>query len=242
MNHEKIPTNNLKIFYLKYLKYKNKYLTLKNITGGTINKDEIIFDGDFIVQKIISKSNKKIGEASRFNTKTKEVKHWYATQICSNILDNISDVNSPINILVLGVALGGIPIHLLHRLPSARVTGVDITGQYYEIIRNYAETDRLELIEADANEFVKNPEPKYDIIISDIFDDITMPDFVLSEDFLSNILAKLNPKGKFLLNSIGVSENKLQEILNKIFPNSDIKIIDRPGLSLSNTISICQLK
>jgi hypothetical protein len=238
------------VYFSKYQKYKSKYLALKKMSGGFEGsqvhlKDEIIYDGDYIVQKITSEDNQRLGEASRFNTKTKEVSHWYATQICNNIIGNLADKNKPIKILILGVALGGILVHLLDKLPNAEGTGVDITSQYYHIIREYTDVNRLELIEADAKDFVKNPEPKFDIIISDIFDNITIPDFVLSKEFLTNIKNKLSPRGKFLINTIGIEINKLRELLNSVFTNSSIAsidIIDRPGLPLTNTISIIQLK
>ena len=227
------------VFYKKYLTYKSKYLALKKMSGGFI-KDEIIYDGDDIVQKISSKDDNNMGEASRYNIKTKEVKHWYSSIICNNIINELVDANKPIKILVLGVALGGVLVHLLDKLPNAQATGVDITSQYYHIIRKYTDNNRLELIEVDANEFVKNPEPKFDIIVVDIFDNITMPDFILSRKFLHNIKNKLNPKGKFLINTIGVEIDKLNEIFSSVFTNWKINIIDRPGLSLTNTVSIVQ--
>ena len=241
------------VYFSKYQKYKSKYLALKKMSGGSIVspnhiytplviKDEIVYDGDYIVQKIATKDNLNMGEASRFNVKTKEIKHWYATQICNNIIDNLEDKNKKLKILVLGVALGGILVHLLDKLPNAEGTGVDITSQYYHIIRKYTDNDRLELIEADANEFVKNHETKFDIIIVDIFDNITIPEFVLSRKFLNNIKNKLNPHGKILINTIGIKINKLKELFNSIFPNSSINIIDRPGLSLANTVSIIQIE
>ena len=238
------------VFYKKYLFYKSKYLALKKMSGGSVPssipiKDEIIYDGDYIVQKISTDDNQRLGEASRFNTKTKEVKHWYATQMCNNIIGDLLDKNKPIKILVLGVALGGILVHLLDKLPNAEGTGVDITSQYYHIIRKYTDINRVDLIEADANEFVKNPEPKFDIIISDIFDNITVPDFVLSKEFLNNIKNKLKPQGKFLINTIGIEINKLKELFNSIFPKASIvsiDIIDRPDLPLTNTVSIIQFK
>ena len=237
----------------KYEKYKSKYLALKKMSGGFIElpipiyahlpiKDEIVYDGDDIVQKISTKDYINMGEASRFNIKTKEVKHWYTIQICNNIIDNLENKNKRIKILVLGVALGGILVHLLDKLPNAVGTGVDITSQYYHIVREYTDSNRLELIEADAKEFVKNSEQKFDIIIVDIFDNITVPEFVLTREFLNNIKNKLSPNGKFLINTIGIEIYKLREIFNSVFANASINIIDRPELPLSNTVSIIQLK
>jgi spermidine synthase len=236
------------VFYKKYLLYKSKYLALKKMSGGFVPsqipiKEEIVYDGDDIVQKISTKDNLRLGESSRFNIKTKEVKHWYATLMCNNIISNLEDKSKRIKILVLGVALGGILVHLLDKLPNAEVTGVDITSQHYHIVRKYTDSNRLKLIEADANEFIKNSEPKFDIIISDIFDNITVPDFVLSKEFLNNIKNKLSPQGKFLINTSGIEINKLRELFNNIFANSSIASIDViERLSLTNTVSIIQLK
>ena len=90
----------------KYLKYKIKYLNLKNQYGGSVI-DRVTDEGDDLVQYY------KDVEYSRFNTITKEVKHWYAIQMM-NIIYAKYDFDKPIKILVLGVALGGVIIHLLN--------------------------------------------------------------------------------------------------------------------------------
>ena len=224
----------------KYLKYKSKYLTLKNMSGG-FNKNEVKYEGDYIIQKISSLENPDMGEYSSFNIKTKEVNHWYAVEICKNIIENIGDKNKPIKILVLGVALGGIIVHLLDKLPNSQVTGVDITSQHYHIVRKYSDNLRLNLLEVDANEYVKNPEPKFDVIICDIFDDITLPDFVLGYEFLNNIKNKLKPNGKFLINTLGIEIAELEKIFNNTFPNSKINILVRPDFKEGNKVSIIKI-
>ena len=240
-NHLKQQFESDKIFYKKYLKYKKKYTELKKMSGGGF-RNEIVYDGDYIMQKMITDDGKLIGEASRFNFKTKEVKHWYAIQITNGIYNAIANPNAQVKILVLGIALGGILIHLLDKLPNSHVTGVDITSQYNSLVRKYADNTRLELIEADANEFVKTAEPKYDFIVCDIMDGVTLLNFVLSNEFLTNIKNKLNPNGMFLLNTIGISSDKLTNVLNSVFSYANISLTVRPGLPLSNTISVVQLR
>jgi spermidine synthase len=197
----------------KYLKYKHKYLELKknfNQKGG-----EVIYDEDDIIDYVAG------GEYSRFNIKTKEVQHWYAKEICNTVISHSTSLKN-IKILVLGVALGGIIIHLLDKLKLAHVTGIDITGINFHIVQQYSPKDRLLLIEHDAEIFIKTTTETFDFIICDIFNDTNVPDFVLSEEFLKNIYKKLNANGKFLINTIGINTDKLKTSFIKAFPKCNI--------------------
>jgi spermidine synthase len=186
-----------------------------------------------------------MSEYSRFNTKTKKAKHWY-TQQMFNYINNNYKKDEPIKILVLGVALGSVIIDLLDNFINANITGIDISDEFYEIVNFYSPKERLELIKTDAKEYVKNENIKYDVIICDIFDNIYLPDFVLDKEFLNNIYKKLKPNGKFLLNSIGISIDKLNSSFKDGFgDNCKITIIPRyPGYEIDtyNIVSFVNIQ
>ena len=196
---------------------------VKKLNKNISHKDEILyFDNNDLVH-----SKSSMSEYSRFNTKTKKAKHWYAQQMF-NYINNNYKKDEPIKILVLGVALGSIIIDLLDNFKNANITGIDISDEFYIIVNFYSPKERLELIKTDAKEYVKNENIKYDVIICDIFDNIYLPDFVLDKYFLNNIYKKLKPNGKFLLNSIGISIDKLNSSLKDGFgDNCKITIIPR---------------
>jgi spermidine synthase len=168
-------------------------------------------------------------EYSRFDFKTKECKHWYARTICMIVIEKVRhlkektrDLTKEINILVLGVALGGIIIHLLNKLDNIRITGVDISDENYNIVEKYSDNNRLHLIEVDAEKYIKETSMKFDIIICDIFNNSKVPDFVLSDDFIFNCKRILNENGCFIINTINVNKNILKEKYNRIFETDNI--------------------
>jgi len=164
-----------------------------------------------------------VGENSRFNYKTKECKHWYALLICNKILNSIEN-NKKYKILILGVALGGIIIHLLNKSKNIEIIGVDITDKNYDIVQKYSDNSRLKLIKDDAEIYMKNNNEKYDFIICDVFTEFSIPKFVTNKIFLNNINKSLVNNGYFLVNTIGISKDNLYSVFSDSFQPLDIEI------------------
>jgi len=167
-------------------------------------------------------------ENSRFNYKTKECTSWYSTNMCNIILDSINqqNPNKKYKVLVLGVALGCIIIHLLNKNKNVLVVGVDIFDDHFNIVKQFSDNTRLKLIKDDAIKYLNNTNESFDFIICDIFDNISLPSFVLEYPFLHSIDNHLNLYGQFLINTIGVDKQKLEEAFNKYLPNRNVKIME----------------
>ena len=186
------------------------YVPKRNIYyyGGFIeefNGTNIKIVGDDIVYVVNE------GEYSRFNYKTKECKHWYSITICNKVLNSIYE-NRKYKILVLGVALGGIIVHLLDKNKNIEIVGVDISDINYDIVRTYSDNSRLKLIKDDAEIYMKNNNEKYDFIICDVFNDLDVPKFVTTTTFLNNINRSLVNDGYVLINTIKMNKDNLHDI------------------------------
>lgn len=110
------------------------------------------------------------------------------------------------HILVLGVAAGSVIKTLTDEVGyKNKITGVEIDEQVVEIANSYFHLNRienLEIIVDDAFEFVLKTKIQYDLIIIDIFCDVTMPNF-LFENFFTNRLSEiLIDNGKILFNTM----------------------------------------
>ena len=170
-------------------------------------------EGDDIVQI------KSGAEYSRINTKTKECQHWYAKKICSTVEMIVNkNNNKKYNIVVFGVALGGIIIQLLNRLDNIKITGVDIYDDNFNFVRKHSDNNRLTLVKNDAEQYILDTKEQYDIIICDIFDGLIVPKFILDNSFLMNCNWRLKENGYFIINTINVDYhhviNKFKEIFN----------------------------
>ena len=183
----------------------------KELCNESFNESTI--DGDEIYIKLPHGA-----ESSRYNYKTKECKHWYNLQFIERILEKKYN-----NVLMLGVALGGIAVHLLDKNPNINITGVDISDKHFDIVKKYSDNTRLNLIKADANIYVLSSQQKFNVIICDIFLNSTVPDFVLTKTFMDAIYNMLLPKGLFLINLIRVDETKIMNLIKDSFPDSTIE-------------------
>lgn len=110
------------------------------------------------------------------------------------------------HILVLGVAGGSVIKTLTKEIGyKGKITGVDIDADVIEIANTYFklnEIPNLEIVIDDAFEFVLKTKDRYDLVIIDIFQDTTMPNFLFEEFFTKRVGFLLRPNGSLLFNTM----------------------------------------
>ncbi|WP_396174590.1 spermidine synthase [Flavobacterium sp.] len=123
------------------------------------------------------------------------------------------------NILVLGVAAGSVIKTLVDEIKfEGKITGVEIDKEIITIANDFFKLDtipNLEIIIDDAFEFVLKTKDKYDLIIIDIFQDTTMPNFLFEDFFINRVNSLLNINGFILFNTMVIS--KKEEERNHIY-------------------------
>ncbi|WP_121377228.1 spermidine synthase [Flavobacterium endophyticum] len=114
------------------------------------------------------------------------------------------------HIIVLGVAGGSVIKTLTEEIKfKGRITGVEIDPEIIKIANSYFNLDKisnLEIVIDDAFEFVLKTKNKYDLIIIDIFQDTTMPNFLFEEFFQNRTCFLLKDKGIILFNTMCLSD------------------------------------
>lgn len=114
------------------------------------------------------------------------------------------------DVLILGVAGGSVIKTLVNEVKfKGKITGVEIDKDIVEIACNYFKLDKvknLELIVDDAFEYVLKTKEKYDLIIIDIFQDTTMPNFLFEDFFINRINFLLKTEGFILFNTMVINE------------------------------------
>ncbi|BCY29152.1 spermidine synthase [Flavobacterium okayamense] len=110
------------------------------------------------------------------------------------------------SVLVLGVAGGSVIKTLVEEVKfTGKITGVEIDEEVVKIAKSYFklnEIPNLELVIDDAFEFVLKTKEKYDLIIIDIFQDTTMPNFLFEDFFIKRINFLLKVNGFILFNTM----------------------------------------
>ena len=132
--------------------------------------------------------------------------------------EKISKMN---HALILGIG-GGSVISLLKYEFNFRgsITGIERDNLVLTVAEKYFNlrtTANVRLVHADALEYVKGNKEKYNLIIVDIFEDATMPNFLFTEDFVKHLKTLLEINGYIFFNTIVSLESDSQR--NHIFEN-----------------------
>ena len=153
----------------------------------------------------------------------------------------------PMNqILVLGVAGGSVIKTLVDEIKyKGKITGVEIDPEIITIANTYFKLDKIENLEIvidDGFEFVLKTKTKYDLIIIDIFQDTTMPNFLFETFFIHRVCSLLKSRGFILFNTMLLNES--QNLRNKKyiseFYENQFQIKTIPRLEVHNELIIIE--
>ena len=118
------------------------------------------------------------------------------------------------HILILGIAGGSVIKTLKNELEyQNKITGVEIDSKIIEIANKYFQLDEiqnLEIVIADAFEFVLRSTAQYDLIIIDIFQDTIMPSFLFEKYFIEKIEDITAMNGYILFNTMVLGKSDQQ--------------------------------
>lgn len=150
------------------------------------------------------------------------------------------------HILVLGIAGGSVIKTLVDEIHfEGQITGVDIDPEIIKIANEYFKLDKiknLNIIIDDAFEFVLKTKDRYDLIIIDIFQDTTMPNFLFEQFFINRICFLLKTKGIVLFNTmcLNAEDNFRNKKFIKELNDSNYKIESIPRVELHNELIIIE--
>ncbi len=147
-------------------------------------------------------------------------------------------------VLVLGFGMGSIPI-ILEKLfeKDYEYTGIEIDKKVIELAHKYVLPEvksKINLICADAYQFVMGCKEKFDIIAVDVFLDDMIPASFEKDEFLARLSTLLSTEGIVVYNRL--SQNKKDIALNdafynehfkNCFPNADMVIMEGNSMILS---------
>lgn len=152
--------------------------------------------------------------------------------------ERIQNFNS---ILVLGVAGGSVIETLKNEVKfQGKITGVEIDADVIELAKKYfglGSYNNVSIVNDDAFEFVLKTKEKYDLIIIDIFQDTTMPNFLFEDFFINRINFLLNINGFILFNTmvLGYQDRRRNvDYKNKFDSNYSVRLY--PKIEVHNEL------
>ncbi len=135
------------------------------------------------------------------------------------------------SVLVLGVAGGSVIETLKKEIKfEGQITGVEIDPVVVELAKKYfglGKYNNVSIVIDDAFEFVLKSKEKYDLIIIDIFQDTTMPNFLFEDFFINRINFLLKVNGFILFNTMILNKNDSErnfDYRNKFDSNYSVRL------------------
>ncbi len=135
------------------------------------------------------------------------------------------------SILVLGVAGGSVIETLKKEIKfEGQITGVEIDPVVVELATKYfglGKYNNVSIVIDDAFEFVLKSKEKHDLIIIDIFQDTTMPNFLFEDFFINRINFLLKVNGFILFNTMVLNKNDSErnfDYRNKFDSNYSVRL------------------
>ena len=109
--------------------------------------------------------------------------------------------NPHIDVLVLGMGCGTYATQIERIFDDAAVRGVEIDEKITELSREYFElSDDVEVTTYDGRAYLKAVDEKYDVIMVDAYQDITIPFQMSSKEFFDLVSEHLNDNGVMVVN------------------------------------------
>ena len=143
--------------------------------------------------------------------------------------------------LLLGGAGFSFPKYYIHYYPEKHIDVVEFKPEMYQLAMQYfyldelyrdydlTENRRMEVFIEDANDYLKNTDRTYDLIINDCYISNRMDDDLLRDAQVRNIKRCLNPGGVYVINLITAIRGPASmpglleyEILKNHFKNTDM--------------------
>ncbi|MCB0464146.1 MAG: fused MFS/spermidine synthase [Aequorivita sp.] len=155
------------------------------------------------------------------------------------------DLKSVENLLLLGMG-GGSIIHSLRNTfeYSNNIVALEIDPEIIKLAKEefgIITSEKLQIIEGDAFQFLKTSKEKFQLIIIDLFIDLTVPPVFYEKEFCENIANALQNEGSFLFN-VGINLEKnsktLETLTSHFGKGFDLQILQK--VNGTNTLIIGQ--
>lgn len=190
------------------------YLQVKNLSDRTILSTNVLFG----VQSVTMKDKGRTGM-------------YYDTALAAPALaDNANSA------LILGMGTGTYARQLKQYYPKMNITGVEIDQKITDLAGEYFdEPADIPVTTYDGRAWLAASHDKYDVIMVDAYQDITIPFQMSSTEFFTMVREHLNPGGVMVVNMNMISDGQgsineaLSDTIASVFGNGNTLTADVPN-------------
>ncbi|MCI8485127.1 MAG: fused MFS/spermidine synthase [Lachnospiraceae bacterium] len=167
------------------------YLQVKESDSSVILSTNVLFG----VQSILMKDAKLTGM-------------YYDYALAAPLMAGITAGN-PGHILILGLGTGTFAKYCSEYFPDCSIEGVEIDQKIADLASEYFELpDSVQVSVYDGRSYLAASDKKYDVIMVDAYQDITIPFQMSSQEFFTEVRDHLTPEGVMVVNMNMRSDSK----------------------------------
>ena len=184
------------------------YLQVKDTDRSTILSTNVLFG----VQSVRMKQDSLTGM-------------YYDYALAAPVMNGVPEKKEA-SLLVLGMGTGTYAMQCKKYFPQMDVTGVEIDEKITDLAHTYFALDKeIPVTTYDGRAYLAALEEKYDVIMVDAYQDITIPFQMSSTEFFSLVRDHLKPGGVMVVNMNMHSETQgqistyLSDTIHSVFPH-----------------------
>lgn len=167
------------------------YLQVKETDSSVILSTNVLFG----VQSILMKDARLTGM-------------YYDYALAAPLMAGIAE-DKPGDILILGLGTGTFAKYCSEYFPGCSIEGVEIDEKIANLATEYFELpDSVQVSVYDGRSYLAASDKKYDVIMVDAYQDITIPFQMSSKEFFTEVADHLNPYGVMVVNMNMKSSSK----------------------------------
>ena len=157
-----------------------------------------VYEGD---SKIYLSTNVLFGVQSVYQKDGKLTGMYYDYAMASAYMAGVNENERSLNALILGMGTGTFATQCSRYFDNMEFTGVEIDDKITTLARTYFDLDEdIDVVTYDGRAYLNASEEKYDIIMVDAYQDITIPFQMSSAEFFSLVKSHLNENGVMVVN------------------------------------------
>lgn len=160
------------------------YLQVKESDSSVILSTNVLFG----VQSILMKNSKLTGM-------------YYDYALAAPVMAGLPQMDSPGNILILGLGTGTFAKYCSEYFPGSSIEGVEIDEKIAKLAGEYFDLpDTVDVSVYDGRSYLTASDKKYDVIMVDAYQDITIPFQMSSVEFFTEVEKHLTANGVMVVN------------------------------------------
>lgn len=240
----------LAILFFVYEQKKEKSQTVKIIVGIIVFiiavifgardsfafwEDNLMYEGESVYnylqvkdtdESVILSTNVLFGVQSIMMKDKELTGMYYDYAMAAPLMADVTDNEKDHKMLVLGMGTGTYARQCRKYYPNMSTKGVEIDGDIIKLSREYFDlSEDIEVVEYDGRAYLNADKNKYDVIMVDAYQDITIPFQMSSIEFFSLVAEHLEDDGVMVVNMNMQTDEPdnicdyLEDTISAVFPN-----------------------